>query len=297
MDVGWSHSRGACAPNARAARALGQPASWYAYLRNLLASRPAKRRSPGLNGFAARLGIGEIAAGDPAFVYYADEHFVLAQRLLDGHPIAVTATATASPTKIEAKREAKRVKLAACGDDLVAVTLMGDAVWEGVHFLAMTCEGAERLQHEVLVVCQHIHGLHLLSSYDWMRAYLKDRKGVAIFRGGGADFGRLACERVLETSTAPVLALFDCDPVGLAGSLKLPRLEALCLPPTDALARQLAAERHLDPFARQLHTHGAALDDCEHPQVAEAWRLVRRYGRGIPQSAFERHREVDQELA
>jgi hypothetical protein len=270
----------------------GNQHAWYAYLRNLLATRPVKRRTPGLNGFAARLGIGEIAAGDPAFVYYADEHFVLAQQLLDGHPITVSAVA--SPTKIEAKHEAKRAKLAACGDDLVAVTLVGEAVRDGVHFFAMTCEGAERLQHDVVVVCQHIHGLRLLSSYEWFRAYLKDRKGIAIFRGGGGgDFGRLACERVLGSSTAPVLALFDCDPVGLAASLKLPRLEALCLPPTDELARQLAAGRPRDLFARQLHAHGATLDDCEHPQVAEAWQLVRRYGSGIPQSAFEGHREFD----
>lgn len=270
----------------------GNQQAWYAYLRNLVATRPAKRRSPGLNGFAARLGIGQIAAGDPAFVYYTDEHFILAQQLLDGHPITVGATA--SPTKIEAKREAKRAKLAACGDDLVAVALIGEPLWDGVLFLAMTCEGAELVQHEVLVVCQHIHGLYLLSRYDWIRAYLKDRKAVAIFRGGGGDFGRLACERVLESSAAPVLALFDCDPAGLAASLKLPRLEAVCLPPADALARQLAAERPRDLFARQLHTHGSALDDCEHPQVAEAWRLVRQHGRGIPQSAFGRHCEVDQ---
>lgn len=263
----------------------GNERAWHAFLRNLVATRPDRRRSPGLNGYAARLGIGEIDVRNPGFVQYRPEHFAEAARLLIAQPSDVP-----PPVAHIATSQRRRCQPLADeqDEDLVAVAQIHGDMGEGVRFWAMESGAAARLPHDVMIVCQHLIGLRAVSSYAWMPTYLKERTALAIFRGGTAGFGRLGCERAMEASGAPTLALFDCDPKGLAAARRLPRLEALCLPPSELLAQELAAARPLAHFARTLRANGADLEDCQHAQIAAAWALVKRYGTGLPQTAFPR---------
>lgn len=263
---------------------LGNDRAWRAFLRNLLLSRPAWRRSPGLNGLAARLGIGVIDAQNPAFVRYEAHHFELAEQLLQGAGHLAAQEAKRPPSSSPSERRLED------GKDLVALVRLGDMP-EGVRLLGVTYGTASQMPHEVLVVCQHLQGLQRLRSYAWMDRLLGGRRALVLFRGGSAGFSRLASDEVLEATTSPVLALYDCNASGLAAASRLPRLQDVCLPPEAALGRLLAARRHASSYPEGLRQHAAHLDACSHPGITRAWAWVKQEGRGALEETFPN--EVD----
>lgn len=251
------------------------------FLRKIALDKPKRRRSPGLAGFAAnRLGVGEKDPYDAAFVLYRPEHFERAEHLLvqlgevDARPVDAP-----PPLRLVPPKPVKQPKRAA-QRDLVAICTPGEPLAAGVQIAGMGAADAARLPHDVLLVCQHFAALQQLDHLEWLRDYYRGRRVLAVFRGGNF-FPTTAADQVIQLGTHPVLALVDCDPAGLAFALRLPRLEAVCLPSTQALEAQLAGARASQLFTDQARVHAAVLDGCRRKELAPVFQLLRRHGAGV----------------
>lgn len=268
-----------------ARKAVPIPATRQAvsFLRSLVAEKPDRRRSPGVAGQLAKQGIGAVSK-DPSWVNYELQHFELAKQALLAAGIELKPPKAARPPRTPAVRPMN------AGADLVAVRAVNSdlALPAGVCFMAMNRQDALKLRHEVVLVCESALLLQELPAYGWLQDYLRRRSTLVIYRGGSGGFRISACDELLRQSRAPVLALVAFTPPGFAMAARLPRLEAVCVPPTRLL--KPAIERDgMSSLASASHALlGKELDAVDHPPFVRAWERWKEFRRSLAAECFPR---------
>jgi hypothetical protein len=258
------------------------------FLQLLLATRPAERRNQGVAAeMAAREGIGKVVG---ARVMYGPADLLAAENTLStrGFPLVAPApgfSRSDAPAGGSEKAGAHRVS-----KGLVAVVPIPCSfdLPQGTRFLPMPWADAARLPHEVVLVCENFETLMRLREFSWLAAYLKARATLAVFRGAPRYFRTDAPAALLRELSTPVLGFFDYDPKGLCMAAALPRLEALCLPPWDALEQAARKLRRDHLFAQQYHVCRAQLDALPAGALASAWARMKGSSLGLNQEGFPR---------
>lgn len=281
------------------------------FLGQLVRDRPTRKRSPGIAGQLANLGIGRRELGDSSFIHYDERDYEAAEAMLcqavpeeggaarvhisprppqarEPKPKPLRPRVHAAEAAPRAAPVATRTPAVVHAPGLVCLTRLGGSASlpAGTRMLGMPWTAAKDLPHEVLVVCERLDVFLRIADLRWMEAYLVGRDALCVFRGGDSVFGGEAATSLIAASTAPVLALVDLHPRSLAAAGRLPRFENLCFPPWPELKSLVDARQSVDAFRRAVAVHTPMLDAVTHPAIAAAWRRVRRFGDGIKSSEF-----------
>lgn len=143
---------------------------------------------------------------------------------------------------------------------------------QGARFIAAQWQDIVDLDFDELLVCESMPVLGNLRQCRWLFShhYPAGRKVIAIFCGNQASsFKPAAAAAFMAATHQPLSAFVSYDPFGLRAAAKLPRVDRLCLPPPEQLAR---APR-LDPrtVATRLERVGEAMSHCRHKPVLQCW--------------------------
>lgn len=259
------------------------------FLRGLMSARPESRRLGKISqSMAEGYKLGKIKGKS---VVYDDQDFAHAQNLLSnrGHSLTVPMKGRRRSDATDAASEKTGARPVSEG--LVAVVPLNmpmSVTLSPGQFIGMPWAQALAMPHEVMLVCENLEPILTLHEFQWLDAFVRGRPTLALFRGTLGTFNTAAAAKLIAADTRPTLAFFDFDPKGLSMAASLPRREALCLPAWVALetATQVMQRRHL--FTNQLDSSATHLNKQTDPQIAEAWRRMRRLTLGLNQEGFPR---------
>jgi hypothetical protein len=112
-------------------------------------------------------------------------------------------------------------------------------------------------------------------------------EGIAIYRGDKDAYPVAAAHRALHNLTCPVYSCPDVDGSGLMIALGLPRYSGLVLPDLDLIADLFeAGAGDRERFLVQLPSCEAKLSEATCQEVHQLWRIIRKFGRALPQEKF-----------
>lgn len=159
----------------------------------------------------------------------------------------------------------------------LATGLPGHHVWHHDDVASIDADGC--------LVIENLETFKQLERYRWIfDDAVADRRIIAIFRGDNV-YKTSSASKALEARHDPVWAFPDLDPAGLGIASLLPRLAGLVFP-WASMEQALKERRMIDLFEDQLPQWGATVEQCEHPDIVRAWRIVRRWGFGLNQEAM-----------
>lgn len=257
----------------------------YTFLRNLVANRSRRLRSAMAQGMANIEDLGRVRG---RAVYYEEADFIKANTKLRNGGYLIVAPEAGRRRSEADDAASEKASAAPVTEGLVAVVAInvpGIASPLG-SFLVMSWSEALMLPYEVLVVCENLEPIQRIHRYAWLQPYLKRRSALVLFRGAPSWFRVDSATRLVAADSRPVLGLFDFDPQGLLMAAKLPRREALCLPPWEFLEPLVIARKRHDLYADQEAGCRSLLDACGDQDIALAWAQMRRLTRGLNQEAF-----------
>ena len=111
---------------------------------------------------------------------------------------------------------------------------------------------------------------------------------TAVFRGKPGSFSTESAAAFLRQCGRPLLGFYDFDPAGLRMASAIEQLEALCLPPREALVEAVRRHRRTHLFTDQLAQARSTLDALPAGELRDAWDLMRQLQCGLPQENFPR---------
>jgi hypothetical protein len=258
------------------------------FLQRLAAERPPSVRAGEIaQFFQANYSLGTIFRSK---VEYRAEHFEAAAQLLRAHDLPVAALGPAASRADVAVFGGLSEKVFSTAPHArsVAIKPIGPCKLLGRElfapqggYLILTPEQACSVSCDRLMLVENFETFRTLEAYAWVP---RSPAVMAVFRGDTIYSPAEAAE-VIANRTDPVWGCFDFDPAGLAMAAALgeDRLESLLLPPQAWLEASMDSPRGRDLFATQVGQYGQLLDRCAHPEVATAWRLMKRERSAVTQ--------------
>lgn len=263
------------------------------FLRDLVAARhPDRRAGPTALALLRDHSLGKQVGQR---VVYEQRDYTTAQHMLINREHGLTASAPGGRRRDAAAGGSEKTGAGHVTEHLVAVVPlhMGVAPAAGVLYHAADWRRIDLASFDLVLEVENLEVFSFaeLAGFSWLEdLYLRGRRTLAVFRGmpgaGGPGTGTAA--GLIRESAKPVLGFYDFDPEGLVIAGSEPRLEALCLPPADALEAAVARYRRTHLFTGQVHHRRAALDALGPGPVRDAWLLLRELQCGLPQENFPR---------
>lgn len=264
------------------------------FLRRLLQERPLLRPASGIAGHVARTHhIGERSL-TPGKICYADADFERAQAVVmrlggvrvgpvlqpapqDGNSAPLSQGGASPHTTRSPRTDADLLQLRVA---FAEVAIGGSAAPPpSYQFACTSVEAALQWRVDVLLVAGDLDTLQWVREAQWLHEQLQGRSCTAVYQGAGAFLPPNAVNALLKTTSARVWALCDFTPSGLAWASRVPRLDALALPPPAALAT-LVAERPVPGFLGMMRAHARALSCEPRPVLRGAFVQMQLLGGG-----------------
>jgi hypothetical protein len=258
------------------------------FLRRLASRLPESKRANGISRRMAELhGIGRINA---SLVLYGPDDLGRARAALAARGIPVEAPEPGFARSQAGPGLSEKIGARPVTDGLLAAVPMNMRVVlpENASFLGVPWQAAGKWSFDALLICENFEPLMRLAEYTWLADFVRDRKTLAVFRGGPHVFRPSAVASLLQATTTPVLAFVDFDPAGLAIAADIPRLEELCLPPWELLREKLLWARRPNLFFPQLKSSRSRLEMLSSGPVWQAWTRLQELQMGLDQESFPR---------
>jgi hypothetical protein len=146
------------------------------------------------------------------------------------------------------------------------------------HWLAEHCDHTSVLLVENWEAFDEIHQI----TFDLSRA---GENPLVVFRGSPVYRQDYAVS-LLTVLSLPVFAFVDYDPAGLVIAQSLPYFAGLISPPMNDLQSAMATTKNHSRYRSQLPEAQVVLNNANHPEIVEHWRLLQIYGKALPQEYF-----------
>lgn len=261
------------------------------FLQRLVAEKPPSRTSEAARFFCENYSLGTPVGRE---VQYRSAHHEAAQRLLEANDLPVAALgpdASRADSAVFGGMSEKNLSAAPHARSLAvkswgACLLHGHSMYTPAGaYLVLTPEQAREVSCQRVMLVENLETFRYLEDYAWL-----DRRGLnvlVVYRGDPALPNRHAIELVKERSE-PVWGFFDFDPSGLAIANSLAsRLEHLVLPAQEWLQRESDTPRGRQLFDDQVAGCSKSLDASSHPEIAAAWRLMKRLRSAVTQERMQ----------
>ncbi len=264
------------------------------FLQRLAADEPPRRPlSKSAAWFFEHYGLGTAYA---RHVEYLPRHFEQARELLNLHGISPSALSP-DANRADAARfpgQSEKTQSRAPWSNTVAVkvpasSLTPESPSSPGAFAVLTVEQAIEVPCDRLLVVENLETFRYLEHYQWLHPRLRRQRTLAIYRGDATTSTADASD-VLRRRPEPVLAFTDFDPAGLGIAAALPRLQSLLLPHDQWLRDTARGARGLELFERSRVQYQAVLDAAEHPDIRQAWALMKSLSAGVAQEAMREAR-------
>lgn len=154
-----------------------------------------------------------------------------------------------------------------------------------VGYQVITSQQASRIRADVLLVVENLESFRFLERNRWIDYQGKDV--LAVFRGDRYLKADLAL-KLIDGRPEPVWAYFDFDPAGLGMASKLPRLQAILLPPNEeSLIFAVREKRQFHLYSESLSQWRMTLDSDTRPLIQKPWSVLRPLKSGLSQEHMD----------
>jgi hypothetical protein len=259
------------------------------FLQRLVEERAQSRNtSAAAEYFSEHYSLGKVLG---RWVEYTEAHFAAAENLLLANQLPVRALGT-NATRAQAAgyggMSEKDFSLAPHADS-VAVKGLGRCMFGGNPlntplgaYMVLTVEQAMQVTCERVMVVENLETFRYLQAYSWID--LQGLSVLAIYRGE-RDLSNKDAGELVRSRSEPIWGFFDFDLAGLVMANALPdeRFERLLLPNSDWLEKAADSARGRQLFDRQASHYEHLLNGVAHPELAAAWRLMKRLQSAVTQ--------------
>jgi len=266
------------------------------FLQELVASRPAARRSHVAASLCRNFGLGALIAGH---IEYSEADYSRARDLLLASGLPVQALGPEASRAQAASHGGMSEKSGTRGPHTNSVALKslggcrldGHELWTpACGYLVCTIDDGVRIDADRVLLVENLEVFRNIEQYAWIAT--APASVLVVFRGD-RELSAADSTKLLARRSDPVWAFVDFDPAGLGIAAGVPRLERVVLPELPWLEGQLGGPRSLELFHGSYDQWRATLDSAPHSQIRAAWSLMKAKRAGLAQEAMLAYKPTD----
>ena len=168
-------------------------------------------------------------------------------------------------------------------DDCVAYRMFRFDMPQSVGYGVASGLDVSQLPADVMMVVENFETFRQLHRYTWVMDRLKTIVYcVVVFRGDNV-YSMGDAMRCVNSSNLPKIGFHDFDPAGLYMSASLPGLVEHLMPQPSVLEPAVLEGKRSDLYFSQLAQFANELERTTLANIPDAWKLMRRMQKGLPQ--------------
>lgn len=168
-------------------------------------------------------------------------------------------------------------------DDSIAYRLFSFGKPQFMGYGVGTAQEVLQVAADMMMVVENFETFRQLHRYVWVMERLKSFPSCLVVFRGDTIYSVGDALRCVNASELPKLGFHDFDPAGLLMSANLPGITEHLMPLQPELERAVMNGKRSDLYFSQLGQYAAILDKARMANIQEAWQIMKRLQKGLPQ--------------